>query len=81
MGSRVQFQAGASRDSMAQWQDCRPECREAWGQEFNSRLGQVETQWLSGKIAGLSAGRHGVKSSIPGWGESRLNGSVARLPA
>ena len=26
-------------------------------------------QWHSGKIAGLSAGKHGVPSSIPGRGE------------
>ena len=33
--------------------------------------GQVDlqTQWHSGRIAGLSAGRHGVQSSIPGRGE------------
>ena len=28
-----------------------------------------QTQWRSGKIAGLSAGRHGVQSSIPGRGQ------------
>ena len=28
-----------------------------------------QTQWHSGKIADLSAGRHGVQSSIPGRGE------------
>ena len=27
--------------SMVQWQDCRPECREAWGLEFNPRLGRI----------------------------------------
>ena len=26
---------------MAQWQDCRPECWEAWGPEFNPWPGQV----------------------------------------
>ena len=28
-------------DSMAQWQECRPECWEAWGPEFNPRPGRV----------------------------------------
>ena len=28
-------------DSMAQWQDCRSECWEAWGPEFNPRPGRV----------------------------------------
>ena len=52
--------------SMAQWQDCRPEGWEAWVPEFNPRPGLHQTQWHSGKIAGLRAGRHGLLSSIPG---------------
>ena len=27
-------------DSVVQWQDCRPECWEAWGPEFNPRRGE-----------------------------------------
>ena len=38
-------------DSMVQWQDCRPECWEAWGPEFNLRPGLDQTQWYSGKIS------------------------------
>ena len=34
-------------DSMAQWQDCRPECWEAWGPEFNPRPGRVGVRFLS----------------------------------
>ena len=30
---------------MAQWKDCRPECLEAWGPEFNLRSGQVGVQF------------------------------------
>ena len=33
-------------DSMAQWQDCRPECWEAWGSVFNPRPGQVGVRFL-----------------------------------
>ena len=33
-------------DSMAQWQDCRPECWEAWGPEFNPRPGRVGVRFL-----------------------------------
>ena len=67
--SRVQSQAGARPDSMVQW----PECWEAWCPEFNPRPGLDQTQWYSG----LSGGRHGVQSSIPGRGWTRLNGTVA----
>ena len=67
--------------SMAQWQDCRPEGWEAWVPEFNPRPGLHQTQWHSGKIAGLRAGRHGFQSLIPGRGYTRLNGTVARLLA
>ena len=31
-----------------------------------------QTQWRSGKIAGLSAGRHGFQSSIPGRDLARI---------
>ena len=33
-------QVRSTPDSMAQWQDCRPECWEAWGREFNSMPGR-----------------------------------------
>ena len=33
------------------------------------KLNLDQSQWYSGNIAGLSAGRHGVQSSIPGLGE------------
>ena len=33
-------------DSMAQWQDCRSECWEAWGPEFNPRPGRVGVRFL-----------------------------------
>ena len=33
-------------DAMAQWQDCRPEYREAWGPEFNPRLGLAGVRFL-----------------------------------
>ena len=31
---------------MVQWQHCRPECWEAWGPEFNPRLGRVGFRFL-----------------------------------
>ena len=33
-------------DSMAQWQDCWPECWEAWGPEFKPRLGREGVRFL-----------------------------------
>ena len=36
----------------------------------------TQTQWHSGKIAGLSAGRHGVQSSILGRGEQGFDSSI-----
>ena len=33
-------------DSMVQWQDCWPECWEAWGPEFNPRPGRVGVRFL-----------------------------------
>ena len=37
---------GTRPDSMAQWQDCQPECWEAWGPEFNPRPGRVGVRFL-----------------------------------
>ena len=36
----------------------------------------TKTQWHSGKIAGLSVGRHGVHCSIPGRGKKGFDSSI-----
>ena len=41
-----QSSSNGKPDSMIQWQDCRPECWEAWGPEFNPRPGRVGVRFL-----------------------------------